>query len=130
MGINGIGKTTTIAKLAYYFEQNQSTPLLVAGDTFRSGAIEQFRIHADCLNVPFYQQGYSKEPSSVAASTIAHATEQQYDAVLINTVGRMQNNVPLMKSLKKLMVENQPDYCIMVCEAIVGHDGINQFQMF
>ena len=70
MGINGIGKTTTIAKLAYYFQQHQLTPLLVAGDTFRSGAIEQLRIHADCLNVPFYQQGYSKDPSSVAASAI------------------------------------------------------------
>ena len=130
MGINGIGKTTTIAKLAYYFQQNQLTPLLVAGDTFRSGAIEQLRIHADCLNVPFFQQGYSKDPSAVAAAAISHATEQQYDVVLIDTAGRMQNNVPLMKSLNKLMVDNQPDYCIMVCEAIVGHDGINQFQMF
>ena len=73
MGINGIGKTTTIAKLAYYFQQNQLTPLLVAGDTFRSGAIEQLRIHADCLNVPFYQQGYSKDPSSVAACAMADA---------------------------------------------------------
>jgi signal recognition particle receptor subunit alpha len=130
MGINGIGKTTTIAKLAYYLQQKKLTPLLVAGDTFRSGAIEQLRIHADCLNVPFYQQGYSKDPSSVANAAIRYATEQQYDVVLIDTAGRMQNNVPLMKSLNKLMVENQPDYCIMVCEAIVGHDGINQFQMF
>jgi signal recognition particle receptor subunit alpha len=130
MGINGIGKTTTIAKLAYYFSQHQCRPLLVAGDTFRSGAIEQLRVHADCLQIPLFSQGYSKDPSAVAAAAIAHATQEQLPVVLIDTAGRMQNNVPLMKSLQKLMVENKPDCCLFVCEAIVGNDGFHQFQMF
>jgi signal recognition particle receptor subunit alpha len=98
MGINGIGKTTTLAKLAYYFVQNGCKPMLVAGDTFRSGAVEQLQVHADCLGIPLFQQGYSKNPSAVAAAAIAHA--------------------------------NKPDCCLMVCEALVGHDGVSQYQMF
>lgn len=137
MGINGIGKTTTLAKLAYYFIQNNCSPLLVAGDTFRSGAVEQLQVHADCLGIPLFQQGYSKNPSTVATAAIAYAMqpEQQrqqkpFDVVLIDTAGRMQNNVPLMKALGKLVTDNKPDCCLMVCEALVGHDGVSQFQMF
>ena len=130
MGINGIGKTTTLAKLAYYFQSNGCQPLLVAGDTFRSGAVEQLRVHADCLQVPLFSQGYSKDPSAVAKAAIQHATEQGNDVVLIDTAGRMQNNVPLMKALGKLLTENRPDFVIMVCEALVGHDGLDQFHMF
>jgi signal recognition particle receptor subunit alpha len=130
MGINGIGKTTTLAKLAYYFQQHGCSPLLVAGDTFRSGAVEQLKVHAACLDVPLFSQGYSKDPSSVAKAAIQHATEQGNDVVLIDTAGRMQNNVPLMKALGKLVQENKPDFCILVCEALVGHDGLDQFQLF
>jgi signal recognition particle receptor subunit alpha len=134
MGINGIGKTTTLAKLAYYFVQNGCKPMLVAGDTFRSGAVEQLQVHADCLGIPLFQQGYSKNPSAVAAAAIAHATSSEHgtaaDVVLIDTAGRMQNNVPLMKALGKLVTDNKPDCCLMVCEALVGHDGVSQYQMF
>jgi signal recognition particle receptor subunit alpha len=130
MGINGIGKTTTLAKLAYYFQQHGCTPLLVAGDTFRSGAVEQLKVHAKCLDVPLFSQGYSKDPSAVAKAAIQHAIENGNDVVLVDTAGRMQNNVPLMKALGKLVQENKPDFCILVCEALVGHDGLNQFQMF
>jgi signal recognition particle receptor subunit alpha len=137
MGINGIGKTTTLAKLAYYFVQNGCKPMLVAGDTFRSGAVEQLQVHADCLGIPLFQQGYSKNPSAVAAAAIAAATTASsddgttaVDVVLIDTAGRMQNNVPLMKALGKLVTDNKPDCCLMVCEALVGHDGVSQYQMF
>jgi signal recognition particle receptor subunit alpha len=130
MGINGIGKTTTLAKLAYYFQHHGCQPLLVAGDTFRSGAVEQLQVHADCLNVPLFSQGYSKDPSAVAAAAIAQATANGNDVVLVDTAGRMQNNVPLMKALGKLVEENRPDFCILVCEALVGHDGLDQFRMF
>jgi signal recognition particle receptor subunit alpha len=130
VGINGVGKSTSLAKLAYYFKENGCSPLLVAGDTFRSGAVEQLKVHSQCLDVPLFSQGYSKDPSAVAKAAIEHATEQGNDLVLIDTAGRMQNNVPLMKALGKLCQENQPDFCILVCEALVGHDGLSQFQMF
>lgn len=130
MGINGIGKTTSLAKLAYYFQQHDCSPLLVAGDTFRSGAVEQLQVHADCLNVPLFAQGYSKDPSAVTKAAIEHATVHGKDVVLVDTAGRMQNNVPLMKSLGKLVLENQPDFCILVVEALVGHDGLSQYEMF
>jgi signal recognition particle receptor subunit alpha len=80
--------------------------------------------------VPLFSQGYSKDPSAVAKAAIAHATVEGNDLVLIDTAGRMQNNVPLMKALGKLVQENQPDFCILVCEALVGHDGLSQYQMF
>jgi len=130
MGINGIGKTTTLAKLAYYFQQNGCKPLLVAADTFRSGAVEQLKVHASCLELPLFSQGYSKDPSAVAKAAIKEATEKGNDVVLIDTAGRMQNNVPLMKALTKLVDENKPDLRIMVCEALVGHDGLDQYKMF
>eukprot|EP00977_Amphora_coffeiformis_P012202 scaffold3014_cov172-Amphora_coffeaeformis.AAC.4 len=124
------GKSTSLAKLAYYFSQNGCKPLLVAGDTFRSGAVEQLKVHADCLNLPVFSQGYSKDPSSVAKAAIEQATAQGNDVVLIDTAGRMQNNVPLMKALGKLATENRPDYVLLVAEALVGHDGLSQYRMF
>mmetsp|Transcript_9593 Transcript_9593/g.18501 ORF Transcript_9593/g.18501 Transcript_9593/m.18501 type:complete len:551 (-) Transcript_9593:215-1867(-) len=130
VGINGVGKSTSLAKLAYYFSQNGCKPLLVAGDTFRSGAVEQLKVHADCLNLPVFSQGYSKDPSSVAKAAIEQATAQGNDVVLIDTAGRMQNNVPLMKALGKLATENRPDYVLLVAEALVGHDGLSQYRMF
>ena len=130
MGINGIGKTTSLAKLAYYFEQHGCRPLLVAGDTFRSGAVEQLRVHADCLGVDLFTQGYAKDPSAVTAAAIQHASANGHDVVLVDTAGRMQNNVPLMKALGKLVTENRPDFLILVAEALVGHDGVSQHELF
>ena len=125
------GKSTSLAKLAYYFRENGCRPLLVAGDTFRSGAVEQLKVHADCLNLPVFSQGYSKDPSVVAKAAIEYAvTQGNNDVVLIDTAGRMQNNVPLMKALGKLTTENRPDFVILVAEALVGHDGLSQFRMF
>jgi signal recognition particle receptor subunit alpha len=141
VGINGVGKSTSLAKLAYYLKQNGCHPLIVAGDTFRSGAVEQLKVHATCLDIPLFSQGYSKDPSAVATAAIAQAMSdsaggdgggkgQRHDVVLIDTAGRMQNNVPLMKALGKLVAENQPDLVLLVCEALVGHDGLSQYKMF
>jgi len=130
IGINGVGKSTSLAKMTYYLKENGCNPLLVAGDTFRSGAVEQLSVHAKCLDVPIFTQGYAKDPSSVAKAAIQQATQNGNDVVLIDTAGRMQNNAPLMKALGKLVSENQPDFMILVCEALVGHDGLDQFQMF
>mmetsp|Transcript_12546 Transcript_12546/g.18429 ORF Transcript_12546/g.18429 Transcript_12546/m.18429 type:complete len:542 (+) Transcript_12546:141-1766(+) len=130
IGINGVGKSTSLAKVAYYLKSNGCSPMLAACDTFRSGAVEQLNVHADCLEVPLYHKGYAKDPSAVANAAIAHASDQGHDVVLIDTAGRMQNNVPLMKALSKLVVENEPDLVLFVCEALVGNDGIDQLNMF
>lgn len=130
VGINGVGKSTSLAKIAYYLKSNGCNPLLAACDTFRSGAVEQLNVHAKCLDIPLYHQGYAKDPSAVASTAIDHATNEGHDVVLVDTAGRMQNNVPLMKALSKLVVENQPDLVLFVCEALVGNDGIDQLVMF
>ena len=130
VGINGVGKSTSLAKIAYYLKQNNCSPMLAACDTFRSGAVEQLDVHAKCLDIPLFHKGYAKDPSAVATAAIAHATEQGYDVVLVDTAGRMQNNVPLMKALSKLVVENKPDLVLFVCEALVGNDGMDQLKMF
>jgi signal recognition particle receptor subunit alpha len=130
VGINGVGKSTSLAKIAYYLKQNNCSPILAACDTFRSGAVEQLDVHAKCLDIPLFHKGYAKDPSAVATAAIAHATEQGYDVVLVDTAGRMQNNVPLMKALSKLVVENKPDLVLFVCEALVGNDGMDQLKMF
>ena len=130
VGINGVGKSTSLAKIAYYLKQNNCSPMLAACDTFRSGAVEQLDVHAKCLDIPLFHKGYAKDPSTVATAAIAHATEQGYDVVLVDTAGRMQNNVPLMKALSKLVVENKPDLVLFVCEALVGNDGMDQLKMF
>lgn len=112
---------------------------MVAGDTFRSGAVEQLNVHAKCLDIPLFHQGYAKDPSAVAKGAIAQAmnADQQNDpdkppadVVLIDTAGRMQNNTPLMNALGKLVKENQPDLILLVAEALVGNDGVDQLQMF
>ncbi|CAB9514697.1 particle receptor subunit alpha [Seminavis robusta] len=138
VGINGVGKSTSLAKLAYYFQSHGLKPLLVAGDTFRSGAVEQLNVHAKCLQVPMFQQGYAKDPSAVAKAAIAQVMAQDDDnddndkpnVVLIDTAGRMQNNAPLMAALGKLVTETQPDLILLVAEALVGNDGVTQLQMF
>ena len=130
IGINGVGKSTSLAKIAYYLQSNQCKPLLAACDTFRSGAVEQLSVHASCLSIPLYHQGYAKDPSSVAKAAISKATENGNDVVLVDTAGRMQNNVPLMKALAKLVTETHPDLVLFVCEALVGNDGMDQLTMF
>jgi len=130
IGINGVGKSTSLAKIAYYLQSNQCKPLLAACDTFRSGAVEQLSVHASCLSLPLYHQGYAKDPSAVAKAAINKASEDGNDVVLVDTAGRMQNNVPLMKALAKLVTETSPDLVLFVCEALVGNDGMDQLTMF
>lgn len=130
VGLNGVGKSTSLAKLAYYLKTNGCSPLLAACDTFRSGAVEQLAVHAKCLEIPLFSQGYSKDASNVAKAAIEEATKQGNDVVLVDTAGRMQNNLPLMKALGKLAAENQPDMVVFVGEALVGNDGVDQVQMF
>lgn len=107
--------------------------LLVAGDTFRSGAVEQLKTHARCLECDIFAQGYAKDPASVATAALTHAdqpAQPQYDVVLIDTAGRMQNNAPLMSALTKLVQTVPTDCTLLVAEALVGHDALSQYEMF
>lgn len=92
--------------------------------------MEQLSVHAKCLELPIFHKGYSKDPSSVAKAAIEQATQNKNDVVLVDTAGRMQNNVPLMKALGRLANENQPDLIVFVGEALVGNDGVDQVRMF
>ncbi|CAM9105656.1 unnamed protein product [Discosporangium mesarthrocarpum] len=131
VGINGVGKSTSLAKVAYYLKQNGIKVLIAACDTFRSGAVEQLSVHSRCLEVAIFEKaGYVKDASSVAKLALKHAEEEGYDCVLIDTAGRMQNNEPLMRALSKLISDNEPDLSLFVGEALVGNDGVNQLQMF
>ena len=130
VGINGVGKSTSLAKVAYYLKQHGINVLIAACDTFRSGAVEQLRTHSRCLDAPLFEMGYSKDPSNVARCALAHAQSNAFDCVLIDTAGRMQNNEPLMKSLAKLVSDNRPNLVLFVGEALVGNDGIDQLSMF
>lgn len=130
VGINGVGKSTSLAKVAYYLQQHGVKVMLAACDTFRSGAVEQLKTHARCLDAPLFAMGYAKDPSRVAAAALLEAKEKKYDCVLIDTAGRMQNNEPLMRALSTLVIENSPNLVLFVGEALVGNDGIDQLSMF
>jgi len=130
-GVNGVGKSTSISKLAHWLMANNAGKvMLTACDTFRSGAVEQLRVHTECLGVHLYNEGYGKDAAVVAANGIAYAKREKFDVVLVDTAGRMQNNGPLMAALAKLIDTNQPQLVLFVGEALVGSDGVDQVKMF
>ncbi|TFJ86626.1 hypothetical protein NSK_002280 [Nannochloropsis salina CCMP1776] len=130
VGINGVGKSTSLSKVCYYLKQHGLGVLIAACDTFRSGAVEQLKVHARCLEVDLYDKGYHKDPAAVAKAAIKEATDKGHDVVLVDTAGRMQNKEPLMRALAKLVSDNQPDLVVFVGEALVGNDGIDQLTVF
>ncbi|KAF4321102.1 hypothetical protein JM18_004891 [Phytophthora kernoviae] len=130
VGVNGVGKSTSLSKVCYYLKSKGVNVMLAACDTFRSGAVEQLNQHAKVLDVPLFQKGYAKDPASVAKEAIKHGSDNGFDCVLIDTAGRMQNNEPLMRALAKLVSNNDPDLVLFVGEALVGNDGIDQLSMF
>lgn len=130
VGVNGVGKSTSLSKVCYYLKSKGVKVMLAACDTFRSGAVEQLNQHAKVLDVPLFEKGYAKDPAVVAKEAIKYGTENGYDCVLIDTAGRMQNNEPLMRALAKLVSTNDPDLVLFVGEALVGNDGIDQLSMF
>ncbi|OII75273.1 SRP101p signal recognition particle receptor alpha subunit [Cryptosporidium ubiquitum] len=131
LGVNGVGKSTNLAKVCYLLKNKGNlNVLIVACDTFRAGAIEQLKTHANCLGVQLYEKGYGKDAAMVAKDAISYARDNGFDVVLIDTAGRMQDNVPLMKSLAKLVQVNNPDLVLFVGEALVGNDAVHQLQVF
>lgn len=128
-GVNGVGKSTSLAKVASWLKVNGLRVLIVACDSFRAAAIEQLQIHATRLDLPLYQQGYGKSPGHIAQAAIREYTGR-VDVVLVDTAGRMQDNEPLMKCLCTLIEMNSPDLVLFVGEALVGNDGVDQLSKF
>jgi len=129
-GVNGVGKSTTLSKTAYHLKDNGFSVLIAACDSFRAGAVEQLKRHCAALDVPLYQQGYAKDPVSIASDAIKRAKDEKIDVVLIDTAGRMQNNQALMQQLARLVAVNKPDLVLFVGEALVGNDGVDQLVEF
>ena len=130
VGINGTGKTTTIAKLATYFIEKNYTPVIAASDTFRAGAIEQITHHADKIGVKIIKHKKGSDPAAVAYDAVEHAKAQGKDLVLVDTAGRMQTNVNLMDEMKKIKRVIKPDLIIFVGDALTGNDAVEQARKF
>ena len=130
IGVNGVGKSTSLAKVVYYLKDNGKQVLIAACDTFRAGAVEQLKRHAKALKVPLFERGYEKDSAAVAAAAVKHGAETGHDVVVVDTAGRMQNNDKLMVELAALVDRVQPDLVLFVGEALVGNDGVDQLQAF
>jgi len=129
-GINGSGKTTTIAKVANYLKKNGLSVSLAAADTFRAASIEQLQKHAENLGVHLTKRDYGSDPASVGFDAIARARKSGTDVVLIDTAGRMQNKDTLMKEIEKIVRINNPDMKIFLGESITGNDATEQARAF
>jgi len=129
-GINGSGKTTTIAKVANLLKKSKLSVCLAAADTFRAASIEQIQQHADKLNVPLIKKDYGADPASVGFDAIAYAKKNKIDVVLIDTAGRMQNKDSLMREIEKIARVNNPNMKIFLGESITGNDATEQAKTF
>ncbi|MEM2956227.1 MAG: signal recognition particle-docking protein FtsY [Candidatus Pacearchaeota archaeon] len=129
-GINGSGKTTTIAKLAHLLQKNKISCVLAASDTFRAASIEQLEKHANKLRINIIKHQYGADPAAVAFDAIAHAKAAGKDVVLIDTAGRMHTKADLMKEMEKISRVAKADLKIFVGESITGNDVVEQAMAF
>lgn len=129
-GINGSGKTTTIAKVANLLQKNKFKICLAAADTFRAAAIQQLEEHAKKLKAPLIKKDYGSDPASVGFDAINYAKKNKIDIVLIDTAGRMQNRDSLMREMEKISRVNQPDIKFFIGESITGNDATEQAKAF
>ncbi len=136
VGVNGVGKTTTIAKLAYQYKQAGKKVMLGAADTFRAAAVEQLQLWADRVGVPIVQQGMNADPASVAYDTLQSALAKDIDVVLIDTAGRLHNKIGLMNELGKIrkvmqkLLPDAPHEVLLVLDASTGQNAIEQARQF
>ena len=135
VGVNGVGKTTSIAKLAKKMKDNGKTVMLIAADTFRAGAVEQLKTWAEKLKVNFYGKENS-DPASVVFDGLKEAKEKNIDVVLIDTAGRLHNKVNLMKELEKInkvissIIPGAPNETLLVIDATTGQNAVEQAKSF
>ena len=136
VGVNGVGKTTTIGKLAYQFKQANKKVVLGAADTFRAAAVEQLIIWAERVGVPIVQQGMNADPASVAFDTLQSAKSQDADVVIIDTAGRLHNKINLMNELTKIkkvmekVVPGAPHEILLVIDGSTGQNAFEQAKQF
>ncbi|VEU82647.1 signal recognition particle-docking protein FtsY [Acholeplasma hippikon] len=136
VGVNGVGKTTTIGKLAKQYKDLGKKVLMVAGDTFRAGAIEQLEVWSKRAGVDFYKKEAGVDPSSVIHDALIDAVNKKYDLVLVDTAGRLQNKVNLMNELSKMkrviqkLLPDSPQETLLVIDATTGQNGMNQAHVF
>ncbi len=136
VGVNGVGKTTTIAKLASKEKEKNRKVLLIAGDTFRAGATKQLKEWAERIGVDFYGKHEGVDPASVIYEGLEYAINNDIDTVLIDTAGRLQNKTNLMMELEKInrvikkIIDRAPDETLLVIDATTGQNGISQAKAF
>jgi fused signal recognition particle receptor len=136
VGVNGVGKTTTIGKLAYNFKKAGKTVLLGAADTFRAAAVEQLTIWSERAGVPIIKQDMGSDPAAVAFDTVQSAMAKQYDIVLIDTAGRLHNKAHLMEELSKIkrviqkLIPDAPHEVMLVLDGSTGQNAIEQAKQF
>jgi fused signal recognition particle receptor len=130
VGINGTGKTTSIAKVCFMLQKQGYSCVIGAGDTFRAGAIEQLEKHADKLGVKLIKHQAGSDPASVAFDAIEHAKARKKEVVLIDTAGRMQTDTGLMEEMSKIERVAKPDMVIYVGDALAGNDAVNEAMAF
>ena len=126
VGVNGTGKTTAIAKIAFRLKKQKKTSVIAAGDTFRAGAIEQLERHAKKLGIKLIKDKVGSDPAAIAFDSIEHAKARHKDVVLIDTAGRMQTNKNLMDEMRKIKRVSEPDMIIFVGDALAGNDVVQQ----
>jgi fused signal recognition particle receptor len=130
LGVNGTGKTTTMAKIAHYLKKNEKTVVAAASDTFRAGAIEQLTYHMNKVGVKVIKQKYQADPASVAYDTIEHARSKNIDVVLVDTAGRQVTDKNLMAEIQKICRISQPDLKIFIGDSLAGNDALFQAKEF
>jgi fused signal recognition particle receptor len=136
VGVNGVGKTTTIGKLAYQFKQAGKKVILGAGDTFRAAAVDQLTIWAERTGVEMISQGMNADPASVAFDTLKSAISKKADVAIIDTAGRLHNKIGLMNELSKIynvmkkVVPDAPHEVLLVLDASTGQNAIEQAKQF
>jgi len=136
VGVNGVGKTTTVGKLAYWYKQAGRSVVLGAADTFRAAAVQQLTIWSERAGVPIIQQGQNADPAAVAFDSVSAAKKRNSDIVLIDTAGRLHNKKGLMEELGKIkrvmskVVDGAPHEVILVLDASTGQNAINQAKAF
>lgn len=130
LGINGTGKTTTVAKFANYLKKNGFSVVIAAGDTHRAGAIEQVSEHASRISAKVVAQRYGADPAAVARDGVLYAKAHHVDAVLIDSAGRMQTNQNLMEEMAKIVRVVTPDLKIFIGDSLAGNDAVSQAELF
>lgn len=130
VGVNGTGKTTTIAKLAFHIQKKGYTCVVAAADTFRAGAIEQLEKHAEAVGFRLIKHKAGADPAAVAFDAVEHARTRGRDVVLIDTAGRMQTNQNLMDQMKKIKRVSKPNLVLYIGDALAGNDALEQAKQF